>query len=155
MIYWFTGQPEHGKTTLAKRLIVDLEKEYGALNVFHIDGDDLRALFTNVDYSINGRVQNVNTAQRLAHYLHNQGKQVVVSLISPYIDQREEFKSVIGNYLVEFYIHSSVPKMRDKNKALAYIQPKDKYCDIDTTTDSVEQSYDLIKQYIHHRKTMV
>ena len=40
-VYWFTGQPSHGKTVLANLLIDELEKEH---EVFHVDGDDLRAL---------------------------------------------------------------------------------------------------------------
>ena len=68
MIYWFTGQPCAGKTTLAKKL-----EEHIVDNVYMIDGDDMRELFSNKDYSIKGRVENVGTAQRIAHYLHNQG----------------------------------------------------------------------------------
>ena len=40
MIYWFTGQPGHGKTTLAKALIAQLKR--GGYTPYHIDGDDLR-----------------------------------------------------------------------------------------------------------------
>jgi len=68
MIYWFTGQPCAGKTVLANML-----KEEYLPNAFRIDGDDMRELFSNKDYSIKGRVENVGTAQRIAHYLHNQG----------------------------------------------------------------------------------
>ena len=82
MIYWFTGQPAHGKTVLANMLKEELP------NAFRIDGDEMRELFTNKDYSINGRVVNVGTAQKIAHYLHNQGHDVIVSLVAPYIDQR-------------------------------------------------------------------
>ena len=45
MIYWFTGQPGAGKTVLANALKQQLE------NTFHIDGDDLRDIFDNKDYS--------------------------------------------------------------------------------------------------------
>tara|TARA_R110002094_G_scaffold51652_1_gene63102 strand:+ start:296 stop:505 length:210 start_codon:yes stop_codon:yes gene_type:complete len=47
MIYWFTGQPAHGKTVLANMLKEKLP------NAFRIDGDEMRELFTNKDYSIN------------------------------------------------------------------------------------------------------
>ena len=56
MIYWFTGQPCAGKTVLANML--NREKP----RAFRIDGDDMRELFSNKDYSINGRVINVGTA---------------------------------------------------------------------------------------------
>jgi adenylylsulfate kinase len=135
MIYWFTGQPMAGKTTLAKMLenhIVD--------NVYLIDGDDLRDLTTNKDYSINGRVSNVNAAQKIAHYLHNQGQDVIVSLVSPYIDQREEFKTLLGDQIKEIYVHTTEIRERDHFKAIAYIPPSTNFIDIDTTYDTEEQS---------------
>ena len=46
MIYWFTGQPGSGKTVLA-----DLFKEKKLPHAFRIDGDEMRELFANKDYS--------------------------------------------------------------------------------------------------------
>ena len=64
MIYWFTGQPGAGKTTLANMLKEELEKIRNSVyKVYRIDGDDMRELFSNKDYSIKGRVDNVSTAQ--------------------------------------------------------------------------------------------
>ena len=71
MIFWFTGQPGSGKTTLGKAL---LEKLDGA---FHIDGDDLRGLAHNVDYSEQGRINNIRMAQSIAMFLDNRGQGVV------------------------------------------------------------------------------
>jgi len=135
MIYWFTGQPAHGKTVLANMLKEKLP------NAFRIDGDDMRELFSNKDYTINGRVINVGTAQKIAHYLHNQGHDVIVSLVAPYIDQREDFKKLIGEDLIEIYVHTSEPRERDHFKAIAYIAPEDNYIDIDTTEDTPEESF--------------
>ena len=143
MIYWFTGQPAHGKTVLANMLKKELP------NAFRIDGDEMRELFTNQDYSINGRVVNVGTAQKIAHYLHNQGHDVIVSLVAPYIDQREDFKKLIGiENMVEFYVHTSEPRERDHFKAIAYIPPTSDYVDIDTTNDTPEESFEIIKKWI-------
>ncbi len=143
MIYWFTGQPAHGKTVLANMLKEELP------NAFRIDGDEMRELFTNKDYSINGRVVNVGTAQRIAHYLHNQGHDVIVSLVAPYVDQREDFKKLIGNEsMVEFYVHTSEPRERDHFKAIAYTPPTSDYVDIDTTIDTPEQSFKIVKKWI-------
>ena len=48
MIYWFTGQPGHGKTVLAKTLKEYLEVNYPhKKTIFHVDGDDLRELTAN------------------------------------------------------------------------------------------------------------
>ena len=114
MIYWFTGQPCAGKTVLANML-----KEEHLPNAFRIDGDDMRELFSNKDYSIKGRVENVGTAQRIAHYLHNQGHNVIVSLVSPYIDQREDFKILLGDDIKEIYVHTTEIRERDHFAAIA------------------------------------
>ena len=58
MIYWFTGQPGSGKTVLSVLLKDYLEKNY-LKNVIHIDGDDLREIFENKDYSKEGRIKNL------------------------------------------------------------------------------------------------
>ena len=55
MIFILTGQPHSGKTTLAKHLKKALEISYGYRKVFHIDGDDLREILNNKDYSEQGR----------------------------------------------------------------------------------------------------
>ena len=135
MIYWFTGQPAHGKTVLANMLKEKLP------NAFRIDGDEMRELFTNKDYTINGRVVNVGTAQKIAHYLHNQGHDVIVSLVAPYIDQREDFKALMGDDLKEIYIHTSEPRERDHFKAIAYVAPQENFIDIDTTEDTPSESF--------------
>ena len=138
MIYWFTGQPAHGKTVLANMLKEKMP------NAFRIDGDEMRELFTNKDYTINGRVTNVGTAQRIAHYLNNQGHDVIVSLVSPYVDQREDFKKLMGNQIIEFYVHTSEVRERDHFKAIAYTAPMTDYIDIDTTNDTPEESFTKI-----------
>jgi len=136
MIYWFTGQPAAGKTILA-----DMLKKKLLFDAYRIDGDEMRDLFTNKDYSIKGRIANIDSAQKISHYLHNQGADVIVSLVSPYIDQREEFKKLLGDNLVEIYVHTTDARERDHFKAEAYIAPKDNFIDIDTTNDTPEQSY--------------
>jgi len=143
MIYWFTGQPAHGKTVLANMLKKEIP------GAFRIDGDDMRELFSNKDYSINGRVVNVGTAQRIAQYLNNQGKDVIVSLVAPYIDQREDFKTLMGDQIIEFYVHTTEPRERDHFKAIAYTPPLTNFVDIDTTDDTEQQSFEKVLEAIN------
>ena len=136
MIYWFTGQPGHGKTTLAKALITHLQGQ--GIEPFHVDGDDLRALTANADYSRAGREANIRRAQTIAHYLHNQDRVVVVSLVAPYRDLREEFKAATG--LTEIYVHTSETRGREAKHASDYEPPFERYVDIDTTGASPTES---------------
>ena len=145
MIYWFTGQPGAGKSVLAKML------HKIKPDAFMIDGDDMRALFSNKDYSIKGRVENISTAQRIAHYLNNQGKDVIVALVAPYIDQREDFKILMNDEIIEIYVHTSEARERDHFKAIAYVAPEGNYIDIDTTVDEPEESFNKLLSLIAAR----
>jgi adenylylsulfate kinase len=144
-VYWFTGQPSHGKTVLAKLLKEELQK-YD--RVFHIDGDDLRALTLNKDFSEQGRIDNVKGAQKIAHYLHNEDYTVVVSLIAPYRWQREELKTMLGANLVELYVHTTSPRERDHFSVKDYEAPLENFIDVDTTDDTPEESIAKILKLI-------
>ena len=136
MIYWFTGQPGHGKTTLAKALIAHLRAQ--GTEPFHVDGDDLRALTANADYSRAGREANIRRAQTIAHYLQNQGRTVVVSLVAPYRDIREELKA--NAEVTEVYVHTTEKRGREDRHATDYEAPMENFIDIDTTGRSEEDS---------------
>lgn len=141
MIYWFTGQPGAGKTTLANALEEYLvENNLAKGQIFKIDGDDLRELTSNKDYSIKGRVDNVTTAQKLAKYLDNKGNTVIVSVVAPYIDQREDFKTFAKGKVVEIYVKCDKERGREEYFAKAYMKPEDSFIEIDTTDSSIDES---------------
>jgi adenylylsulfate kinase len=141
MIIWLTGQPGSGKTTICKRILWDKP------GVFHIDGDDLRDLFDNKDYSENGRRKNIELAQQISEYLHKKGKDVVVSLVSPYKDQRDKFKEKIGDNLYEVYLYTSEIRGREDYFVNEYEPPTEKYLRLDTTNDSIEESVKKVLEY--------
>ena len=145
MIYWFTGQPGAGKTVLAELLKVKLEAPRNfAYKIYRIDGDEMRDLFSNKDYSIKGRIANIDAAQKIAHYLHNQELDVIVSLVSPYLDQREEFKKILGDQLIEFYIHTNTKRGREQYHVEGYQPPLNNFIDVDTTIDTPNESLNKI-----------
>ena len=136
MIFWFTGQPGSGKTTLGKALVEKLG------NAFHIDGDDLRGLSHNVDYSEQGRINNIRMAQSIAMYLDNKGQGVVVSIVAPYRWLREEFKK--RHKVNEIYLHTTEKRGKEKFFAKDYEPPQDNFLVIDTTEVSVDACIDQI-----------
>ena len=149
MIYWFTGQPGHGKTTLAKALLAHLKVQ--GTEAFHVDGDDLRTLTTNTDYSRRGREENIRRAQLLAHYLQSKGHTVVVSLVAPYRAIREELKASAD--VREIYVHTTETRGREEKHAADYEVPLSDFIDIDTTGKSVESSFnEMLKALEHDRK---
>ena len=141
MIFWFTGQPGSGKTTLGKELLERLD------NSFHIDGDDLRGLSANVDYSEQGRISNIRTAQSIAMYLDNKGKNVVVSVVAPYRWLREEFKD--RHNVNEIYLHTTEIRGREHYFAENYEAPELNFLDVDTTNVSVDDCIEkIIKEFL-------
>jgi len=141
MIIWLTGQPGSGKTTICKRIL--WEKP----GVFHIDGDDLRDLFDNKDYTEAGRRKNIELAQQIAEYLQKKGRDVVVSLVSPFKDQRDKFKQKMGDNLFEVYIHTREARGREDFFVKNYEPPTENYLSIDTTDESVEDSFIKVLNY--------
>ena len=151
MIYWFTGQPSSGKTTLGTKLhrFLQTEKRNWRKSVFHIDGDDLRKLTVNKDYSDKGRENNIRTAQTMAEYIHNNDCDVVVSLVSPFRELREELKEKIGEDIVEIYVHTYEKRERYKYRVRDYEAPEINFIDIDTTKDSPDASFSKIINHLN------
>lgn len=145
MIYWFTGQPGAGKTTLCQYLKLNKFKR----KCMHIDGDDLRDLFHNKDYSEEGRRKNIERAQTIAQYLNAKGYTVLVSVVSPYRDQREAFKKMLGNQLVEVYVHTSNDRGRNDFQVQEYEAPEENYIEIDTTDVNEMVTYKLLLDKLH------
>ena len=142
-IYWFTCQPGAGKTTLANHLSTHLHTK----NPIIIDGDDIREIFKNADYSEAGRLKNIELAQNMALFMHKKGFNVCVSLVSPYKAQREAFKAKLGDQIKEIYVHAFVDRGRTHFHVKDYQPPTDNFVDIDTTNDTEFESYKkLIKQ---------
>ena len=83
MILWFTGQPGSGKTTLCEKI-----KEKIDSKVIHFDGDDIRDVLNNKDYSEKGRRKNIQFVIDMAKVMEKKGFIVLVSLVSPYRDLR-------------------------------------------------------------------
>jgi adenylylsulfate kinase len=135
MIYWFTGQPGAGKTTLVNNLLDHFGKE----NTIIIDGDDLRDIFQNKDYSEVGRRKNIERAQDIALFLDKKGFTVLVALVSPYKDQRESFKKVAD--VIEVYVNTSEDRGRNMYHVENYEPPTENFIGIDTTNKTETDSY--------------
>lgn len=137
MIYWLTGQPGSGKTTLALELMKNISSP-----TIHIDGDDLRDIFVNKDYSEFGRRKNIERAQDISLFLDRKGYTVFVSLVSPYKDQRDEFKKTTD--VIEIYVHTTENRGRESFHVVNYEPPTENFIDIDTTNVSIIDSVNKI-----------
>jgi adenylylsulfate kinase-like enzyme len=99
MIVVLFGQPHSGKTTLGELLreFLQMEKRNWRTDVHHLDGDALRKLYDNTDYSREGRVANLNRASDIAAYLDSKNIDVVLSLVYPYMEARAYLNTLVPN----------------------------------------------------------
>jgi len=137
-IIWLTGQPGSGKTTLANLLEQKIKTQDSSKHVVIIDGDDLRDITTNKDYSKEGRKKNIKTAQKIAQFLFNKNFIVIVSLIAPYRDVRESFKSLVP--VLEIFLHTKEKRGREHFFVKDYEPPQENFLDIDTGLKSEHES---------------
>ena len=154
MIYSFIGQPGSGKTTLANHLKKCFEmlpnwKSY-INKIIHIDGDDIREIFNNKDYSENGRRVNIQRAYDIATFLNKKDYIVIISLVSPYIDLREELKK--NSDAIEIYVHTTDIRGKEKYHVLDFQKPIEKFIDIDTSNNSEYNSiYEILMNDLYRK----
>tara|TARA_B100001245_G_C22819005_1_gene394201 strand:- start:122 stop:604 length:483 start_codon:yes stop_codon:yes gene_type:complete len=123
MIIWLTGQPGSGKTTLANSIIDTLSKDKPDLEIINLDGDDLRNINKNKDYSKKGRIKNISTAISIMRFLANKGYLCVVSIVAPYKFLRDELKEEFP--FIEVYLYTSEVRGREQYFAKDYEIPTD------------------------------
>jgi adenylylsulfate kinase len=146
MIIILTGQPNSGKTTLSLELVHRLHEMRKDVTATIIDGDSLRTITKNVDYSKNGRRKNVKTAINISINSDTSNDYTVVALVSPFRDLRESLKNNNKHSVKEVYLHSS--RLREGKMVDYYEPPLNNYLDIDTDKHTIEESIKLILDYI-------
>jgi adenylylsulfate kinase-like enzyme len=136
MIYWFTGQRGVGKTVLGTKLrdFLQTEKRNWRKDVFLID------------YPHHSQLAE---AQIISTFLLKNNCDVVVAMTDISKKHREEFKSLIGDNILEIYVHSNRKKAKDLQKVDGYESPTENFFDLDTTSDNSTQSFTKL---IHHLK---
>ena len=143
MILWFTGQPGSGKTTLAKAFIKKAIEDNSDTKIINIDGDDLRNINKNKDYSKEGRIKNISTAISIMRFLANKNYICVVSIVAPYKFLRDELKEEFS--FLEIYLHTTEIRGRENFFAKDYEVPTDpKHLAIDTGKLTIKESLNEI-----------
>ena len=132
MIYWFYGQPGAGKTTLAKAL---LEK----VDAVHIDGDDIRKVFNNQDYSKEGRIKNLTLINNIVRFLDHKGFNVIASVVSPYQEVRDQLLDLDVKY---YYVTTTEIRGRE-NYFVENLEIGEKDIILDTTNRPVNEILSL------------
>jgi adenylylsulfate kinase len=140
MIIILTGQPNSGKTTLA----YELKKRLPCAGI--LDGDEIRTILNNKDYSVDGRKRNITTSFLFAKILSKNNITTILALVSPFRELRESLKNDSNLNVKEVYLHSR--RIREGKMVDYYEPPLNNYLDIDTDKYTIEQSVTKILDYI-------
>ncbi len=144
LIYWFTGQPGSGKTTLAYALKENLRDRLCQAVV--LDGDDWRDVLQNADYTPEGRRNNVRSAQRMAQKLVEDRVFTICAFVSPHKAVRDELKA--RGPVAEIYLTTTETRGREKFFAKDYEPPDDDALHLDTTSTAVAECvHQILKRW--------
>nr|MDO8083035.1 adenylyl-sulfate kinase [Candidatus Freyarchaeota archaeon] len=157
---WLTGLPASGKTTIARALEKALRKK--GLNVEVLDGDEVRKnLSPDLGFTKEDRETHAKRVAYVTKLLVRNGVAVIVGLISPFRNFRENARNQIGNF-VEVWVKCPLEEcIRRDPKGLykkaingeindltgiqdTYEEPLNPEVMVDTSKESVEESVNKI-----------
>ncbi len=159
---WFTGLSGSGRSTIAHALERKLIDAGHAC--FVLDGDNLRhGLNRDLGFSPDARRENVRRVAETAHLMNDAGLIVVTALISPYREDREMARAIVGaDRFFETYLSAGVDacESRDPRGLYAkarrgeiadftgvsapYEPPAEASIVLDTASDSVERCVEAL-----------
>lgn len=162
---WFTGLSGSGKSTLAN----EVEKRLVSLG-YHtmlLDGDNIRlGLNKDLGFDENGRVENIRRIAEVAKLMNEAGLITLTSFISPFEQDRQHAKQIIGDAYIEIFVSTPLAECEKRDvkglyqKARAgeianftgisspYEAPKNPDIEIDTSNYSLEDATEYIVKEI-------
>lgn len=165
---WFTGLSGSGKSTLAN----EVEKRLVTMgkHTMLLDGDNVRhGLNKNLGFKEVDRIENIRRIAEVAKLMNEAGLIALTSFISPYEEDRENARALIGDDFIEIFVSTplEVCEKRDSKglykKARAgeipnftginspYEKPKSPEITIDTSNCSIEKATNrIMKQIIRY-----
>lgn len=158
-VIFLTGLSGSGKTTIAKALVEKYKKK--GVHPVLLDGDEIRKVIHQTGFDEESRKKHNLNVGYMASLLESQDNVVIVSLISPYIDIRNEIRSMCKKF-IEVHVKTDIKVCIERDpkglyaKAIAgeikdftgisapYYAPKNPEVLIDTAILSIETCTDKI-----------
>ena len=162
---WFTGLSGSGKSTLAN----ELEKRLVAMgkHTMLLDGDNVRmGLNKNLGFREADRIENIRRIAEVSKLMNDAGLIVLTSFISPFAQDRQNAREIIGDAFMEVYVSTPIEecerrdvkglyKMAREGKldhftgvTSPYEVPKHPDAVIDTEKYSIEECVDQILEQL-------
>ena len=120
ILFWITGLSGCGKTSLAKKILNFVKKNYGPTII--VNGDDLREIFDYKKFDKSSRLKYALSYSKFCKEITDQKVNVIFSTVSLYHKVRSWNKKNINNYF-EIYIEADIKKLI-KNKKKHFYRTK-------------------------------
>ncbi len=128
IVFWVTGLPGSGKTSIAKKLKKPIEKKYGKTII--ISGDDIRKIFNLYSYDKKNRFLIAKNYSKLVNLIANQNINVIIATVSLYKKIHLFNRKTIKNYC-EIYVESKTKEIIINRKKKLYFKFKKNLVGID------------------------
>ena len=165
-LLWFTGLSGSGKSTLAN--LVEMELHKRGISTFSLDGDNIRqGINKDLSFAPEDRSENIRRIAEISHLMVDAGVVTLAAFVSPYIKDRENIKSIVGDEnFIEIYINTSLDECERRDvkglykKARAgeiknmtgisapYEAPNNPDLEIITDNETIESSVETILDFI-------
>ena len=162
LLIWFTGLSGSGKSTIANALEKALHSE--GIHTYLLDGDNVRqGINSNLTFSPEDRSENIRRIAEIAKLMVDAGLVVLASFVSPYREDREKVKSILGfDNFVEVFVNTPIEECERRDvkglyaKARSgeitnftgvnapYEAPLNPDIEVFTTNDSIDAIVDII-----------
>jgi len=123
---WLTGLPASGKSTIADGVESRLLAE--GVSAYRLDGDNLRhGINGNLGFSPEDRAENVRRTSHVARYLADAGTIAIVSLVSPYVDDRDAARQIheaIGLDFIEIFVDTPLEECERRDPKGLYAKAR-------------------------------
>lgn len=115
ILIWFTGISGSGKSTLAGMLEYVLHEK--GIHTYILDGDNVRSgLNSDLDFSDEGRVENIRRIAELAKLIVDAGLVVMASFISPFRSERALARELVGEEnFVEVFVDCNLETAEERD----------------------------------------